>query len=480
MSRQDLKLIRSKVLLFSFLAFLATSQVFAKVPKTLSAKEVADEAWADLQSAAWDTEYRSWSKNNPTAACTQFHGGDTTWSGTELLTWAYRCQRETATQHTQWSFYIFSVDQPLTCRLEHIHTTIANLDITLLREVYTNLLSRLQVRYGSGESPTGRIQEWGSGAWRESHRWQTKGIQIYLFFFSDSQPAPPSVGLFARHRHLLEAAAEEKQSHAPRDAWQLPSGETLDQKLVEELKTTFPNLPALLKKGSVSPRKPSKDEEELRTAILRMSPYVSAVPDNLRPVVLLAMDRLADRIYVAEPPIGGSGELRVPLRDFKLNYTYSELGALWVYGHDLLWQVWRDYESTNWGEIAFLILLRRGFDTSDRCAEGREMFRKVIDRGKEFLRKHANSPCRPEVVFHLARAYETWWSISQAGPQDDYVEAAKYKDGSERAREKAIEYYSAVLQATPDSLEAAYARRSLPALMLRLDPNRRAFYCIYD
>jgi hypothetical protein len=63
---------------------------------------------------------------------------------------------------------------------------------------------------------------------------------------------------------------------------------------------------------------------------------------------------------------------------------------------------------------------------------------------------------------------------------DDYVEAAKYRDGAEAAKRKAISIYEQIANLAPDSPEAAYARRRLPRLKLGIDTAQRAFYCIYD
>ncbi len=112
----------------------------------------------------------------------------------------------------------------------------------------------------------------------------------------------------------------------------------------------------------------------------------------------------------------------------------------------------------------------------------------VIRHGEEFVAERADSQHRLDVMFAVAQAYETWWSLSQASQCepgqthgcDIYVNSTKYQQGSAYARDKAIAYYEEVLRVAPASILAAYVRLRLPRLKLGIDTNQRRFFCIYD
>ena len=46
----------------------------------------------------------------------------------------------------------------------------------------------------------------------------------------------------------------------------------------------------------------------------------------------------------------------------------------------------------------------------------------MVERGEKFLREYPETPFRKEQIYHLALAYETWWSLSQAEPGDPTAE----------------------------------------------------------
>ena len=173
---------------------------------------------------------------------------------------------------------------------------------------------------------------------------------------------------------------------------------------------------------------------------------------------------------------------------YGLSYEPVHLAGAWVYRNDLLWHIWEEYGETEWGEQAFVLLLNRGWDRTLACGSGSDRFREVIKQGEMFLAQRPQSRHRLPIVFALAQAYETWFSLSQAleckGPYDHtprcdpYVKTAKYQEGSNTAAQNAAEYYREVMQLAPGSDLAAYARRRLPRLELRIDTNQRRFYCV--
>jgi hypothetical protein len=141
--------------------------------------------------------------------------------------------------------------------------------------------------------------------------------------------------------------------------------------------------------------------------------------------------------------------------------------------------VWNEFPSTTWGEWAFVLRRQRGWDTGVGCAGGADEFRGVIREGERFLSQRPRSPHRLAVLFAVALAHETWWSLSHADG-DPYADAKDYQTGRDTARRLAISRYEAVVRLAPRSDEARHAGRVLGRLQLGLATNERAFFCIYD
>src|SRR5260370_33238637 len=205
----------------------------------------------------------------------------------------------------------------------------------------------------------------------------------------------------------------------------------------------------------------------------------AAARDARRSALLLAADQLARQLASADERSPEWDARRRALGAHGLTWQWAPLGAAWVYGHDLLWQVWRESPGSPWGERAFVRLLDLGWDTSVGCSKGSDRFRDVIRQGEAFLAGRPGSPVRADVEFQLPQAYETRWPRSHASPEDQYAEPARDQTGAPTARPGAAGLYGGVLRAVPDRPEAAYARRAPPRLVLGFATNQRLFFCLY-
>ena len=149
--------------------------------------------------------------------------------------------------------------------------------------------------------------------------------------------------------------------------------------------------------------------------------------------------------------------------------------------------VWREWPETEGGELAFLELQRRGWNTDpgEGCPKNPDLFRDVIDKAEAFLASHPRTDFRKEVLYALAVANESWWSIAHAPANDEFVNAPPYPrraanaSEAERARADAMRYYREVVSMAPGSPEAASALRRLPRLELGLDTGQRRFFCSF-
>jgi hypothetical protein len=79
----------------------------------------------------------------------------------------------------------------------------------------------------------------------------------------------------------------------------------------------------------------------------------------------------------------------------------------------------------------------------------------------------------------VARAYETWWSLSLAPDDEDLVTASEHTDGAEAARLEAIRWYARILRVAPTSVEALHARRVIVQIRVGVDTGERWFYAVY-
>jgi hypothetical protein len=210
---------------------------------------------------------------------------------------------------------------------------------------------------------------------------------------------------------------------------------------------------------------------------------------------LLSADALVAKLSVLliESPPGGEREaqetdaIRRKLAGYGVKLgTQTHDGGL-AYAHDLLWRVCREFPDTEAGEMAFRDLLGRGWNTDpgEGCPANPDLFRDVIEKGEAFLAQRPATRFRKEIVYAIAVANESWWSIAHAPADDEWVNAPPYPRREINARQAAaarqfaIQYYREVVRLAPESPEAASALRRLPRLELGLDTGQRRFFCSY-
>src|SRR5262249_48630242 len=152
---------------------------------------------------------------------------------------------------------------------------------------------------------------------------------------------------------------------------------------------------------------------------------------------LLAADQVANKLsqwLTESSPETGS------VRRLLARYG-AKLGGMTHYGgleyrHELVWRVWREWPDTEGGELAFLGLLGSGFSTGpgEGCPPNPDLFREVIARGEVFLASHPRTDFRRQVLYALAQANESWWSIAHAPKDDPWVNAPPYPRRAANAR----------------------------------------------
>jgi len=264
-----------------------------------------------------------------------------------------------------------------------------------------------------------------------------------------------------------------------------PAEKQIHGRIAQELRSAHPRIATLLTSDALE-----LQFDEVFATLIQILDESKLAPAAHRPPLLLAADRLADQLRfsaVAAPTPETKHHLD-QLAEYGLSFEWSQLGAAWVYTHELLWKVWRDYSASPWADDAFIQLLARNWDTSFDCRNGSDSFRTVIRQGEDFVAGHAQSQYRLETVYFLAQANETWWSLSRAracttpgeSDCDEYVDPSKYRLGAEEARQKATDYYQQVLRMTASTDIVVDARGHLGNIQQKVDTVQRRFYCIYD
>jgi hypothetical protein len=211
-----------------------------------------------------------------------------------------------------------------------------------------------------------------------------------------------------------------------------------------------------------------------------------------RAMLLLAANglitKLSTLLWEVDSETAPAGLIRLQLAKFgvKLGGILHDGGL--AYNQDLLWRVWREFPDSQAGQLAFVELQQHGWYTNPGidCPANPDLFHDVIEHGEAFLVQHPATPFRKEVLFTLAAANESWWSIAHAPAGDPFVGDIPYprknlnKQKAAAARERAIDYYEQIVTLAPESPEAASAERQLPRLKLALDTGQRRFFCSYD
>lgn len=140
---------------------------------------------------------------------------------------------------------------------------------------------------------------------------------------------------------------------------------------------------------------------------------------------------------------------------------------------------WQESPDTERGQRAFLTMQELACTAGlpEPCP-GPSCFRMIIREGEQFLRAYPQSPFRRQQLYHLALAYETWWSLSQARPDDPTAEGADVDQAEgDNARRLALSLYAQVIRMAPESPEGRSATLRLPRLKLSLDTGERAYFC---
>ena len=145
------------------------------------------------------------------------------------------------------------------------------------------------------------------------------------------------------------------------------------------------------------------------------------------------------------------------------------------YSRTLLHDIAINHQDSPWGQKALLEMISLGWIIGmNRTGHS---FKTMIEQGEKFLKNHPDSEITPTVIFYVAKAYETLWSLSKSGYNRTTDEETFSSKNAEQARVRAIMLYKKYL-ATKTSL-TSNQQLLLKLMLLRLqqdiDTAGRAF-----
>lgn len=227
-----------------------------------------------------------------------------------------------------------------------------------------------------------------------------------------------------------------------------------------------------------SVRTPAVDSTLVRIAIAIRDSAPTLAPAR-RAATFLAADILLDgaaRALDLADSVGADARLRRSLEATGIQYEASPLGGAWIMTRPWLWRALELDSLGDVGRAAFLTLLADGWTTRPACADGAELFERVIARGEADLRRGSRDPL---VHYYLALAHADIDALA-AGARDGYADPAEFASRAPEARRKAVEQFRAALAGLRQPRLRRHAWRVAMTLLLSPPERDVRYYCVYD
>ena len=454
-------------------------------PATHSAEQLAAEIWSGLQTVKWRRAYQTATPGSPNGCRTVPVHPDLRRG---LYGHSYYCAQPATAVIAETFYYPIDYLQPKNLLLR-ADFRLAYDYPELSAEVEQLLIQRLTSAYGPGTVPDRLMIEISASFPKPGMSWRVGDVTVFLHC-NRNYVAPAGiregVQVIAIHREVLEERQRNLEVQEAIRTSSTLSHPVAQDELEKELGQRY-------LRSSKHPETESgrvRAELDTQTALLRLLRDTSEGGRDRRAAILVAADDLAVRLgsllvtrsvtngreTLAEAP--GAGAIRLQLASYDVRYAgighYS--GDL-EYDRSLLRRAWTQFPDTAWGQRAFL-WLQYGCSVPGFDCSGPNCFLTVIKQGENFLRDYPDTPFRTAQIYHLALANETWWSLSQAVPNDPTARGAHVdKHSGDRARKRAIELYEELLRTAPRTPEARSGQLSLPRLKLGLSTGERTFFC---
>lgn len=228
----------------------------------------------------------------------------------------------------------------------------------------------------------------------------------------------------------------------------------------------------------------------------RLRPWVESAP-TLEPAKQAAALVVADRVVVMEEEDGNlepgeserlsaeskpsenlpKSEAQIQLEKIGARFSYDPTTQRNLYTLNWLQRANEIGQNGRAGDLAFLLLMSRGFDTSQNCKNGNELFRQVLRRGAEYLQQHRSADVEARIHFMMGDAYRDIVALAAGQFGDTYADPTVYKPEAANARTKAVAEYRAGLALDDKSEISSIAKDHLRSLQAGEAPHDVTFYC---
>lgn len=459
--------------LISFLGKLSADEkrildrFFVKIapPHVEEAVEQITRAFFDVP---WKAELSDWQKKNREIICESFHGEGYVTDADDL--WCSFCSSKQGLLEKR--FYFYPDAEGKTCTLQKVRFSYP----TTAKETLNAFGKRLVERIGPG-TPKSEVHDFGSGFWEEISFWSWQQREIYVFRNKDKAwtgEGLPIVEILSRDQELTSAIRQEETAEEAIDKAKKQREKAKKEHLYHDVAKNLPDLIKRLKK--------TENPESKYTLLLELlSKMAKDGPDRA------AQLYLADMLTQELSWPASAGEIKDWKTKQQILSTYGVVYE-WVYGEFeanrvFLRKIIQEVLPGHWADEAFLYLFRTIINGEEDCKDI-DFFKRVIERGGNFLKKNPKSPIRSQVILTLAEAHETGWSLSLASNKDAFVgvdgfDPKTYEAKAPYHREKAMLYYEQFLKEVPESSESSSVQMKLKRIRLGLDTNSRDYVCLF-
>lgn len=224
----------------------------------------------------------------------------------------------------------------------------------------------------------------------------------------------------------------------------------------------------------------ASDRSAIFDAVVQWLDAAKTLPRARQAAALFAADQLFEGSGGLNWRRGEYPPIRRSLEKLGATFTWSPLGAAYAYTHTWLRKALQLDPDGRAGELAFLALMERGFETSGMCRDQQgEGFRAVIAEGDKYLRQKPDSALRDDIHLMMAQAYGDVVTLAAGGGYDG-SESAKYQAEAASARTHAIDSFEAAYKSSSNSARAREVWPDAWRLLAGLTPRATRFYCVYD
>lgn len=418
-------------------------------PSPAHSPAAVSDAVAAVTNADWNATLEAWKSQHPDAAC---QGPDD--ARTELL--CQVCRVQSGSGLTEWSFFDLGDKNPPQCQLYQVRGLFRSTPEAMGQPELAGVETGLTARFGPPSRPNicETNEEW-CGTFLELLLWEQPNLEVLAY-----RAMGPQTVVLARSAPLREARRMNEDGATSMES------PALRRPIVDLIAADLGDRATRFRRAALD----DIPTDEILAELLALLDAARRVEGPHRYALTLAADLVAERLAVHSKEVAA---------DFPKGLTFEpdHLGDCLAYRHDLVQSVLRDAPAASGAhDLAFLMMLGMGLDTSVACDAGEDQFHGVVREASAFLSKRPDSKYRADVTYLLAQAYESWWSASLGN--SGMAEPEKAREGAEAARKRAVKLYEEIVRAEPTSDCARYAKFALPLLKLRVDTKQNRFLCI--